>query len=82
MNIRVSFAVLLAAFVLVSLARGSPTLTALSASPADVLSPSPPKVIFRATSLGLPATGNVDAMKCGALDIQQSTILPTALAGH
>lgn len=52
--------------VLFSLAPGSPTLSSLSASPADLFRPDPVRVFFPAGSLGLEATDNVDALMCAA----------------
>jgi hypothetical protein len=48
-----------------SLAPGSPTLTALGASPASILRPGAPPIVFDPEDLGLLATDNVDAMLCG-----------------
>ncbi len=51
--------------VVFSLAPGSPTLSALSASAADLLLPGrPPTVFYTAASLGLQSTDNVDAVMC------------------
>jgi hypothetical protein len=50
--------------VLFSLAPGSPTLAAHSASGADILRPSPPTVAIRASALGLLASDDVDALLC------------------
>jgi hypothetical protein len=50
--------------VLFSLAPGSPTLARLSAGPADLLRPHPPRVIYTAAMLGLEATDNVNALLC------------------
>jgi hypothetical protein len=50
--------------VLFSLAPGSPTLIKLSAGPADLLRPHPPRVIYTAAWLGLEATDNVNALLC------------------
>ncbi|MEP7200009.1 MAG: hypothetical protein ABI874_09345, partial [Chloroflexota bacterium] len=54
--------------ILFSLARGSPTLTRLTANAADLLQPGP-WVAFYASTLGLQANDNVTAMKCGAFAI-------------
>jgi hypothetical protein len=50
--------------VLFSLAPGSPTLAALSASPADLLRPGLVAVGVPASALGLEKTDNVDALVC------------------
>lgn len=50
--------------LLISLASGSPTLTSLSASPADLLRPSPPRVLYHASSLGSETTDDIDALTC------------------
>jgi hypothetical protein len=51
--------------VLFSLAPGSPTLSTLGASGADLLAPGP-KVFVHAWELGLKSTDNVDALHCAA----------------
>ncbi len=51
--------------VLFSLAPGSPTLSTLGASAADLLAPGP-KVFVHAWELGLKSTDNVDALHCAA----------------
>lgn len=52
--------------VVISLAPGSPTLSALAASPADLLlvGGGQPAVLYPATSLGLQKTDNLDAVLC------------------
>jgi hypothetical protein len=52
--------------LLFSLAPGSPTLTALSASAADLLRASPLRVSVSAKALGLEKTDNIDALVCSA----------------
>ena len=57
--------------LLLSLAPGSPTLSTLGASPADVLETfdgfSPPRILFPAQSLGLASTDNIDALEVVAV---------------
>jgi len=64
-----------------SLAPGSPTLSSLSASPADLLLPGqPPVVFYAAASLGLLTTDNVDAAMC-SLEIAQVAPAGVVISG-
>jgi hypothetical protein len=64
--------------VLFSLAPGSPTLASLSAGPADLLAPGPPRVLYPAGALGLETTDNVDALNCETLPLHER-FLPLVL---
>ncbi len=58
--------------ILFSLAPGSPTLSSLSASAADILLPGrPPRVFYRAALLGLQATDNVNGLMCSLESLSQ-----------
>lgn len=58
--------------ILFSLAPGSPSLSALSAGPATLLTSAPLQRVADASSLGLANADNVDALGCGALVVQQT----------
>ncbi|MDZ4278960.1 MAG: dockerin type I domain-containing protein, partial [Dehalococcoidia bacterium] len=60
--------------VLFSLAAGSPTLTSLGASAADVLAPGP-SVRYTAAQLGLQAGDDLDALACGDIAGEVVTVL-------
>jgi hypothetical protein len=65
--------------VLFSLARGSPALSAVGASAADMLRPgSPPRVFLRASALGLAPTDNVSGMACAFL-VTNDLYLPVVI---
>ncbi|MCH8850480.1 MAG: hypothetical protein IIC89_06620, partial [Chloroflexi bacterium] len=66
--------------ILFSLAPGSPTLAALSASAADVLGPGP-VVVNSAAELGLQASDDLNAMKCFSGPTPTPTATPTGIVG-
>jgi hypothetical protein len=65
--------------VLFSLAPSSPTLTALSASAADLFSPNPLAVFYPARALGLQTTDDVDALMCSFALARANVYLPLVI---
>lgn len=63
--------------VMFSLAPGSPTLNALSASPADLFSPAPVSIVYSASQLGLETTDDVDALVCAGDILTTPTVTPS-----
>ena len=62
-----------------SLAPGSPTLASLSASPAAILRPDPPRVAVAESALGLGAHDNVDALVCTSALLVSEVFLPLVM---